>query len=301
VTAVLLTGGTGFIGSHLRPALGESPVVLLGRRKPKLLPNERWFYADLAEPIKPELLASGEVLCHLAYSTAAGHENVDYNRRLLDAANARPNIRQVVLMSSVSVYGATGSPVVNEVSPCNPGGEYAKSKLACEMVWREGLREGCVLTVLRPSEVIGPGGEGLRTLIQDALDRPIVGAIKRSVLYHRPLHYVAVSNVVAAVLFFLQVLQNSGQETYIVSDDHQSENECYAAMQDVVRSISGGRPLPSVAMPRWMLRGLGKLTSRPLGLTRIFSSEKIRNAGFEDAVPLRYEVERVVQSLKRSV
>jgi nucleoside-diphosphate-sugar epimerase len=250
MTAVLLTGGTGFVGGHLRAALRERPVTLLGREEPELQANEQWVYADLAEPVEPEKLSSGKVLYHLAYSMPDGCRNVAYNRRLLDAVNACPRIERVVLMSTTSVYGANGSPVVDEDSLCNPAGEYAETKLACEMVWRDGLREDCALTVLRSSEVIRPGGKGLRTLIRDALDRPLVGTIKRCALYHRPLHYVAVNNAAAAVLFCLQRRQGSARETFVVSDDHQPENECYAAMQDTVRTVSGQRPLPGAAMPR---------------------------------------------------
>jgi nucleoside-diphosphate-sugar epimerase len=300
MTTVLLTGGTGFIGGHLRAALRGSRVILLGRKKPALLNNERWRYVDMAGPLVPEKLQGGEVLCHLAYSWTAGRENVAYNRRLLDAANASPGIKRVILCSSTSVYGVSRSPVIDEESSCEPVGEYATTKLACEMLWREGLRDDCSLTVLRPSEVIGPGGVGLLPLIRDATQRPVLGAIKRGALYHRRLHYVAVSNVVAAVRFCLERRQDSPQEIYIVSDDHQPENRNYATMQDAVRSASGRRPFPGIAMPRWVLTVLGKATGRPaLGVEQIFSSRKLHDAGFEDAISLYDEVRRTVQSFEQ--
>jgi nucleoside-diphosphate-sugar epimerase len=254
---------------------------------------------DLSEPVEPEILADGEVLCHLAYSLEARNANVEHNRHLLQAVNSRPNIRRVVLLSSTSVYGVITEPVVDEETPCNPVGKYATSKLACEMLWRKGLREDCSLTVLRPSEIIGPGGKGLLPLIQDALERTLLGTIKRSVLYHRPLHYVAVRNVVSAIRFWLEhpLSTPAQREIYIVSDDHQPENRNYAAMQDAVRKLSGKPPLPGVAMPRPLLQILGRITGRPLGSTRVYSSRKIRNAGFVDAVPLIDEVRRVAQNL----
>lgn len=294
MSSILLTGGTGFIGNHLRSALGQ-PAILLGRAKPELLPNERWHYLDMSEPVVPETLAQGLKLCHLAYSMHAGRENVAYNRHLLDAVNACPQIKRVILMSSVSVYGMNGMPVVDEQSACDPVGEYAETKLECEMVWWEGLRSDCELTLLRPTEVIGIGGRGLLPLIQDALERPLVGMVKRSILYHRPLHYVAVRNVVAAVLFCLHSSQAPMREMFIVSDDHRSENKGYAVMQDLVRKLSGRRPLPGLAVPRPVLRSLGKITGRPLGLEQVFDSQKIRTAGFVDAVALEDEVRLLVR------
>ncbi len=297
---VLLTGGTGFIGGHLRSALRDYPVILLGREKPVLLSDERWRYMDMAEPLAPEKLEGGEVLCHLAYSWTDGRKNVAYDRHLLEAANACRSIERVVLMSSASVYGTNLSSVIDEETLRRPVGEYGKTKLACEIMWREELRDDCLLTILRPTAVIGPGDVKLLPLIQDALRRPIVGPIKRSVLYHRSVHHVAVSNVAAAVRFCLACPQASRQETYVVSDYHQPENKNYAAMQDAMRVASGRRPFPGMAMPRGMLTLLGKVTGRPvLGVKQVYSSRKLHDAGFEDAISLYEEVRRTVQSFEQ--
>lgn len=294
MSAVLVTGGTGFVGGHLREAL-DGRVVLLGREEPELRDNEEWRHFDLAKSVAPEKLVGGEVLCHLAYSMQAGKQNLAYNRHLLEAVNANPSVRRVILMSSVSVYGENRSPVVDEESVCEPVGEYPETKLACELVWEEGLREDCELIVLRPAEIIGAGGKGMLNLIRDAQRRPIIGTIKRSLLYQRSLHYVAVENVVAAVLFCLRRPQDSLHETFIVSDDYRPENRSYAAMQDLVRKLSGKRPFPGPAAPRPVVKMLGRLTGRPIAEKRIFDSHKLHDAGFEDAVSLEEEVGRLVK------
>lgn len=246
----------------------------------------------------PGKIGGGETLCHLAYSMSDGHNNVAYNRHLLDAVNSCMNIKHVVVMSTVSVYGATGERVVDEETTCRPSVEYEESKLACELVWRDGLRDDCRLTILRPSAVIGPGGIGMLTLIRDALDRPVIGSVKRFLLYNRRLHHVAVSNVVAAVLFCLRPSQTIMREVYIVSDDHRPESMSYGVMQDTVRRAVGRRPLPGPAMPRIGLQVLGAVTRRPLALEQTFSSRKLHAAGFEDAITLNEEVKRLVESLK---
>lgn len=56
MSALLITGRTGFIGGHLREALAREPVALLGRSRPKLATNERWRYVDPSKPILPEAL-----------------------------------------------------------------------------------------------------------------------------------------------------------------------------------------------------------------------------------------------------
>lgn len=250
---------------------------------------------DLSKPVGPEKLDGGKTLCHLAYSMRSGPRNVAYNRHLLDAVNAQTSIERVILMSSSSVYGRNTSPVIDEESPCYPVGEYPETKLTCEVLWRDGLREDCELTVLRPTEIVGTGGEGMRTLFDEALERPTVGAIKRSLLHSRSLHYVAVSNVVAAVLFCLRRAQAAAREVFVVSDDHRPENESYAAMQDFVRKIAGRRPLPGPPTPRPLVRVIGRATGRPLGMRQVFDSRRIHEAGFEDAIPLSEEVRRMVR------
>lgn len=295
---VLLTGGTGFIGRYLRQVLRQQPVLLLGRDRPSLRENERWARVDLSRPVASEELADGEVLCHMAYSMSDHRKNLVYNRHLIEAINSCPNIEKVVLVSSLSVYSGTLLPIVDEESPCNPVGEYAETKLACETMWREGLREDCTLIVVRPGAVVGPGGEGLRTLVRDALHRPAIGALKRSILYDHSVHYVAVSNVAAALCFCLCDPRAASHDTYIVSDDHYPENRSYAAVQDLVRSLSGCPPLPRLPVPRCAVKGLGKMVGINLGLKRVFSSARIHEVGFEDVVPLQEEIRRVVESLE---
>ncbi len=300
MTGVLLTGGTGFIGGYLRRALRGESVVLMGRSKPTLSSNERWVYTDLAQPVSPGTLEGSEVLCHLAYSMASGRDNLNFNRYLIDAVNRCSDVKHVVLMSSTSVYGATPSSVVDEDTVCTPVGEYAETKLACELAWREELRNDCALTTMRPSTVIGPDSVGLLSMIKDALHSPVLGPVKRSVLYHRSVHYVAVTNVVAAVLFCMHRQRVAAREIYVVADDHYPENRSYAAMQDAVRISSGRRPFLGLPIPQWVLPALGKLTGRPtLGLRRSFSSQQIHDAGFEEAVTLYEEVERTVRSFER--
>ncbi len=290
---ILLTGGTGFLGSHLRAALDE-PVVLLGREKPELLQNETWRTMDLSEPVAPEKLADGETLCHVAYSMPVGQENIAYNKHLLEAVNASSMLRRVVLVSSVSVYGENHSRIVDEESTCYPVGEYSETKLACETLWRDGLREDCELIVVRPTEIVGTDGEGLLVLIRDATDRPVLGIVKRSLLRYRRLRYVAVSNVAAAIGFCLRKPMASSREIFLVSDDHYPENGSYATMQDFVRRLYGKRPLPSLPMPDWILELLAKISRRPIGVKQTFDSRKIHEAGFSDVTSLADEVRRLV-------
>jgi nucleoside-diphosphate-sugar epimerase len=293
---VAVTGWSGFIGRHLRPLLADRPVWLLGRSRPDPAPvtGERWLPVDLAGPVSLAGLPDGTVLCHLAWAAAAGPGNLAHNRHLLDAVAASPGVARVVVLSSVSVYGLRASGQLDEASPCRPDSEYARTKLACERLWRERLRDDLPLTVLRPSTVVGPGGLTLRALTRDALDRPAVGILKKSLMGDRSVNFVAVSNVAAAISFVLDRPQRALRECYVVAEDHRPENASYAAMQDAVRRLAGRPPLPSLPVPGWAVRRLAAATGRPLDVRRTFSSRALRSAGYADARPLLDELRQVV-------
>ena len=60
---------------------------------------------------------------------------------------------------------------------------------------------------------------------------------------------------------------------YAVFDYRQPENKNYATMQDAMGAASGRRPFLSIAMLRWILAVLEKVTARPvLGVEQVFSS-----------------------------
>jgi nucleoside-diphosphate-sugar epimerase len=162
---VTVTGGTGTLGRQLRSDLSARDVLLLGRHDPDVGPRERWRSLDLAAgpfrlsvpsaPVRP-----GSVLCALAYADGAGVANIALNRHTVDAVNDCPDITRAVLVSELSVYGDPPG-AVTEASPCRPRDDAARTRLACERVWRRTLRPDCELVVLRPSPP--PGGLGAGT------------------------------------------------------------------------------------------------------------------------------------------
>lgn len=291
--AVALTGATGLIGQHLRPALAALPVVLLTRNPPQLGANERWRHLDLSGQVDLADLPEGTALCHLAYAMDEQERNVEDNRRLVAAVNAAPQVGSVLVMSSISVYGLGTDGTIDEATPCRPDNAYARAKLACEQVWREGLRPDCGLTVVRPATVVAPGGPALRALARDAVQRPWRGVLKRSLLSGGSVHFVSVGDVVAAVLLLLQ-RQAGDREVFLVADDDRPENTSYATMQDAVREMCGRRRLPGPPLPAFLTRPLGRALGRPLDVRRSFSSRALRSAGFTGAEGLDEAVRRAL-------
>ncbi len=161
---ILVTGGTGFIGSHLLERLSATGVparcLLRPTKQPrKLPPGVEPVFGDLTtgEGVD-EALRGATAVIHLAGVTKAltvdefYSGNVRATEVLLRAMQGR-DIR-LVHVSSLAAVGPSsdGTPVAEEGHP-SPLTHYGKSKLAAErLVWE--LAPQAV--ILRPPVVYGP-------------------------------------------------------------------------------------------------------------------------------------------------
>ncbi|MFI7502674.1 NAD-dependent epimerase/dehydratase family protein [Streptomyces sp. NPDC049687] len=181
---VVVTGASGFIGSHALRALldprvrsdgGPAPRVrALVRRVPEggpSLESVEWVRGDLTDPGSVRGLCEGaRAVVHLA-SYIGGDEglceavNVEGTRLLLEEA-ARAGVGRVVHLSTAAVYGSgPHRGVAVDGIPAEPASAVSRTRLAGEGHAR---RAGAV--VLRPGIVLGAGDRwvvpALRELVQ---------------------------------------------------------------------------------------------------------------------------------------
>ncbi|MEP7228052.1 MAG: NAD(P)-dependent oxidoreductase [Gemmatimonadales bacterium] len=162
----LVTGATGFVGSHLAETLRRRghEVTALARssRKAEALTSEgvRVVTGDLHDAGALDRAASGQdIIYHVAGVVAARDEadflraNRDGTRNILKAAERSGNPR-FVLVSSLAAGGPSrrGAPLTGSETP-HPVTAYGRSKLAAEQMVR-----GSTLrwSILRPPVVYGP-------------------------------------------------------------------------------------------------------------------------------------------------
>ena len=169
---VLITGGAGFIGSHLvdsQIARGHQ-VRTVDLHVEQLAhtaghPNLEVVEGDITDPnLVKRLLQGIDVIYHLASAHLDVTLSDDYYRvvnvdatvNLLEAARAA-GVSRVVHCSSVGVIGDVKNPPANETTPCNPSNVYEQTKLAGEQAaLRFAQERGLPVAVVRPAWVYGP-------------------------------------------------------------------------------------------------------------------------------------------------
>jgi UDP-glucose 4-epimerase len=170
---VLVTGGAGFIGSHLTDALvarGDEVVVLdnlvTGRRE-NVPAEAKLVEGDVAEPDAViGAIAGCEVVFHQAALGSVSRSverpldtdrtNVHGTLNVLEAAH-QAGVRRVVMASSSSVYGGAKQLPTPESAPLTPRSPYAVSKHTGEHYARVFWElHGLETVALRYFNVFGP-------------------------------------------------------------------------------------------------------------------------------------------------
>jgi len=178
VKRVLVTGGAGFIGSHIVDRLVDEglEVRVLDNLSSGSLDNLAHYEGDCrVEVIVGDLkkmedvvkaIEGVEVVFHFAANPEVRvsttnpevhfNENVVATFNLLEAMR-RKGVREIVFASSSSVYGEPDKIPVGEEAPMRPFSVYGASKAACEsLIHAYSKLYGIKAVVLRYANVVGP-------------------------------------------------------------------------------------------------------------------------------------------------
>lgn len=177
-TKILITGGTGFLGSYIIKALIEKDYSVRALRRSNKLPG--WIAKDILEKVE---WVDGDILDVVSLEDAMkGIDTVIHSAAIVSFVNKdrkemyqvnvegtanvvnmalENNVKRLVHISSVAALGrTTGGGHVDEEKKweeSKANTHYGKSKYRAELeVWR-GMAEGLDAVILNPSTILGYG------------------------------------------------------------------------------------------------------------------------------------------------
>ncbi len=283
---VLVTGGTGFVGSHLVELLvrrGFDVTCLV--RDPKQL---KWLQGAGVRIVqgdcsRPESLGSAvrDVSCvyHVAGLTKAFRTRDYYavnhggTKNLLDVCSRHGSgVRKFVLVSSQAAAGpSAANRPVRETDPPHPVSDYGKSKLMAE---EEALRhrDRFTVVIVRPSAIYGPRDTDVFELFSWATKGYIldVGGGERF------MNWCHVEDVAEALLLAGAAQVPSGSIYFAAEDRIYSSFEFREALLR-----TGGVSARLVTVPPWagyLIGALAEAAGRMRGKATILNRQKVREA-----------------------
>lgn len=301
---ILVTGATGFLGSHVAEQLsvGGQKVRALVRESSetsflKTLPGIEFSVGSISEPATlPAALAGVEAVIHVAGVGESKRPEELHETNAVGTANMiaatvkhAPGVRRFVQVSSLGAMGPSedGKALAPDAAP-HPVTHYGRSKLAGERATLA-LKDKVPVTIIRPPAIYGARDTKILTFFKAvrAGVLPQLGSSDRllSMIYGPDCGAACVAAVDADV--------PSGSAYYV------TDGECYR-FGDLVAHIEKAldtRARIRFKIPRSVIHGVawanelrGKATGKAVLLTRDKCNELFAPNWVCDAAPTRHDL-----------
>jgi len=276
---ILITGASGFIGSHLAEAAkhGGYQVFSLARKTS----NTQWLQENNIQIVegditKPETLLHSfaalkdrgvqlDYVVHCAGLTKGRNleafmaTNYDGTVHLIDAVKAsHPRIKKIIFLSSLAASGPKTLNDVIRLDDQQPITNYGKSKLAAETLIKNA---GLPYLILRPTAVYGPREKDIFTifkLLKKGIN-PVIGSHKQQ------LTFVFVKDLVKIIMLGLS--NEKKNATFFVSDGNVYDKLHLA--QFIGKSLN--QKTKQITLPLWSVKGMAFLSQTYYGLQNKWS------------------------------
>ncbi|MCP4151281.1 MAG: NAD-dependent epimerase/dehydratase family protein [bacterium] len=322
-TNILVTGSSGFIGSHLVTAL-----IKKGCRVSALVrasTDTQWLDTQPLNLVKGdysdmEALEKAVTGMEYVFHVGAALKAPDYETfhranatatgNLLEACvKSCPGLKRFVHVSSISAAGPSRKDYLKtEEDECNPVSLYGKSKLAAEQLVND-FSKKLPVVIVRPPNVLGYGQSELRTLIKLAQKRvlPILGNGDKQT------SICFVEDVVDSLILAAEKSEALGKIYFVTDNNQYSWRELVVGIAEElgVMPFVLKLPYPALYMIAIVAKGVAKLTnSSPLISISdvenarqyywIFSSEKIeKELGFRPAIHFKEGIADIISRYRQ--
>jgi nucleoside-diphosphate-sugar epimerase len=279
---VLLTGASGFVGSHTLEALRAHKIETALLLRP--ISERRFIEPYLSEvEVRPGAIADLENLkqavagvthvIHCAGCTKASRRSQFYEvnhlgtQNVVHAVNAhRGDVQRLLLVSSLAVHGpATAANPAREADAPHPVSDYGKSKLAAE---GEVLNHCKVpFTIIRPPAVYGPRDYGFLSMFRAVKAHILPRPSKRQAL-----SVVYVKDLAEAIVRCLQKPEAAGKTYYAASPEVITGRAMAETIAAQMKRWTV--PVPTPPLLLWPVCLLEQLRSQFNGKPRLLSLQK---------------------------
>jgi nucleoside-diphosphate-sugar epimerase/2-polyprenyl-3-methyl-5-hydroxy-6-metoxy-1,4-benzoquinol methylase len=300
---VLITGGTGFIGSRLALRCFEKgqTVRILGQENNNTEEtNRRLVEQEGAEVLLGsvterekvrEALQDVNVVYHLA---AAQHEanvpdqvfwdvNVTGTRNLLEES-LNVGVKRFVYGSTIGVYGSALDGELDEDAPPRPANIYGITKLEAEKVVQS-YKDNLPAVIIRISETYGPGDRRLLKLFR-LINKNAFFMIGNGKNLHHPIY---IDDLIDGLLLAAKSEEAVGNIFVLPGKDALTTNDMVAAISEVLEA--SGAKFRAPLFPFLTLATILETVCKPFGIqpplhrrrmdffrkTFVFAGEKSRN------------------------
>jgi len=275
---ILVTGGTGFIGSHIAAALQRAGhrVRLLIRSKKKLdrvfgileTPIDDFVIGDVTDVSAVSRgLEDCEAVVHTAGMVSTARKdiprvfetNVTGTRNVIDQALAL-GLHHIIHLSSITAVYQPEASRLDETSPPGiAGNAYGQSKVKCEHYVRALQAQGAPITITYPTSVIGPHDPGLTEPLQGLVFFLRAGAL----ITKTGMQIIDVRDVADV---HCQILDRPPKSDRFMIGGHYFG---WPQLAETLEHLTGRR-LRRLYVPPYVLSGIGKIID---GLKRLHDME----------------------------
>jgi GlcNAc-P-P-Und epimerase len=314
MSRILITGGSGFIGSHFHSVLPGDKLVNLDLVQPAVQNLATFIQGDIRieQDVRTALEGRNiDTILSLAakhHDFGVGHDeyfdtNEDGTAVICKVASEN-NIKRIVFYSSVAVYGIRRE-ISTEDMEARPENPYGASKLAGEKVLQHWASQDPTRSVLiiRPTVVFGPYNmANMRNLIRQ---------IDSGVYFHlgkadniKSIAYV--ENLVAATRFLMDRMK-PGVAIYNYADEpqlttRQISNVIAEALGRKIRitipkvvGIALGLPFDLIILITGRNLPISSARIKKLGTQTYHSAQRVFEAGFTPQYSTIYGLKKMVE------